>query len=171
MNRLALSSIASVFLAVSFPEPILANNSLYTQACRYHDAIVAFEDVVKKTRGLQRGDERLVDRLEEEVKRLRTAAKNPRNQNQLRYRYRDIQPMQKKVEDTIFFGRYTLTYDLVVAWEQVIYRQVMFERELAFRVNMGSSNRVQRRINSSQPNRQLLQPNSDTRTRFLIDLR
>jgi hypothetical protein len=130
-----------------------SNQAIYSAANDYRAAVVLFERVVKSVRGIQRTDERLVDKFEEETKRLSLAARNPRHSNRLRDEWKTIQTLQLQVESTIF-NRYTYNHQLVRAWDDVLYAQSLFYEEYLFTLdNPRHGNSVQRRIIRSRPER------------------
>lgn len=129
------------------------SRGIYAAASQYRDRVLFFEQLVRNVRGVQRIDERLVDRFEEATKRLRLAARNPRHPNRLRKEWSEIQPLQFQVESTIF-GKYTLNHDLVRAWQNVLYAHSLFLDEYTFQLdNPRHGNRVSRRISTSNPGR------------------
>ncbi len=129
------------------------NRGIYAAASQYREAVVYFEKLVVAVRGIQRTDERLVDKLEEATKRLRLAARNPRHSSRLRKEWSEIQTLQYQVESVIF-GKYTLHHDLVRAWQHVLYTQAIFYEEYTFHLdNPRHGNRVGRRISTSNPQR------------------
>lgn len=133
-------------------------NPLYSVANNYRNAVVNFERVVVRTRGIQRIDEKAVDRFEEATKQLRLAARNPSHANRLRYQWRDVRTLQYQIE-AIIFGKYTLNRDLAVAWQDVLIAEVIFNDEYVHQVeNPRHGNSVQLRANSARVNRLLSPP-------------
>ena len=129
------------------------NAPLYAAATDYRLAVLKFERVVRAVRGIERIDERLVDDFEEATKTLRLASRNPRHSNRLRKEWREIQPLQMRVEATIF-GKYTYNHDLVRCWEIVLYMQDRFYEEYLFTLdNPRHGSSVQRRVSRSRPER------------------
>jgi hypothetical protein len=134
------------------------DNPLYAVACQYRDAVLNFERVVQRTRGIQAVDEKFVDRFEESTKQLRLAARNPRHENRLRYKWGDVRPLQYQVEARIF-GKYAPTHELVRAWEVVLYAEDMFNNEYVFQVeNPRHGSSVLRRARSARIQRLLSPP-------------
>ncbi len=128
-----------------------STQALYAAANDYRAAVVHFERVVKSVRGIQRVDERIVDKFEEATKRLGLAARNPRHSNRLRDEWRTIQPLQFRVESAIF-NKYTYNHELVRAWDRVLYAQSIFYEEYLFTLeNPKHGNSVERRITRSRP--------------------
>ncbi|MCG8648940.1 MAG: hypothetical protein MI861_03860 [Pirellulales bacterium] len=172
MNRIAVLTL--FVLPALFPSVATAqrvdNSGLFIAACRYREAVVNFEQLVIRVRGIERIDERLVDKFEEATRRLRLATKNPRHSSRLRNEWRKIQPLQDQVEARIF-GKYTYNHILIEAWELVLFHQILFEQEYLFQLdNSRHGSRVQRRISTSSPNRFLPPPQReihfDTPTTF-----
>ena len=129
------------------------NRGIYAAADKYRTAVLAFERVVNNTRGIERTDEKLVDRFEEATKQLRLAARNPRHANRLRYEWSRIQPLQFQVERTIF-NKYTLNHDVYESWWRVCYCADVFYHEYVFQLdNPRHGNSVQRRPNRVRPDR------------------
>ena len=158
MNKtLPLLGLISAALVIPTTDAA-ADNPLYAVADNYRNAVVNFERVVVNTRGIQSADERLVDRFEEETKRLRLAARNPRHENRLRYKWGDVRPMQYQVEARIF-GKYAPTHELVRAWNAVLYAEAVFNDEYVFQVeNPRHGNSVLRRGRSARIDRLLSPP-------------
>jgi hypothetical protein len=123
---------------------------------KFRCAVVDFEKVVQRTRGVRVTDKNIVNRFEQATKRMALVAQNPRNLNRLRYEYRDVQPFQQKAEEAIF-GRYTLNHELVKAWQRVFYSQLLFEQEFAFQLEYNRhGNSVRPRQDNPQPNQMFL---------------
>ena len=134
------------------------SQAIYSAANDYRAAVLLFERVVKSVRGIQRTDERLVDKFEEATKRLSLAARNPRHSNRLRDEWRTIQPLQSRVESQIF-NKYTYNHQLVRAWDDVLYARSLFYEEYLFTLdNPRHGNSVQRRIIRSRPERYVPPP-------------
>ena len=134
------------------------NQAIYSAANDYRAAVVLFERVVKSVRGIQRTDERLVDKFEEATERLALAARNPRHSNRLRNEWRTIQPLQFQVASRIF-NKYTYNHQLVRAWDEVLYAQSLFYEEYLFTLdNPRHGNSVQRRVIRSRPERYVPPP-------------
>lgn len=126
------------------PAQAADDGALYRLACLYDREVGAFEKTVLGVRGIDRNDERLVDRLDDEAARLRLAAKNPRHFNRLVYQWREVQELQAQSADAIF-GRYTPNQGLINQWERVLFVQSLFEEELILRVeNPRNANSVRR---------------------------
>lgn len=122
---------------------------LYELATRYEATVKVFEQVVLKTRGIDRADERLVDRLDDATKKLRLGARNPRQLNRVFYEWRDVQKLHAQVEATIF-GKYTPHHDLVRSWDEVRYSYSLFAEEFFYHIeNPRHGNSVRRAQSSS----------------------
>lgn len=142
-------------LAIAAPAVASAadNRGIYAAADKYRSAVVLFEKVVQNTRGVERVDEKLVDRFEEATKRMRSAARNPQHANRLRYEWAKIQPLQMQVERTMF-NKYTLNHQLFESWREVLYCADVFYEEYLFQLdNPRHGNSVQRRPMRSRPDR------------------
>lgn len=129
------------------------SKSLNVLAKQYRVAVHNFEKTVLSVRGVDRGDERLVDRLDDASARMRLASKNPRHLNRLFYEWRDVQKLHAEVERTIF-GKYTPNHDLVQAWNLVAYNYVLFAEEYFYQIeNPGHDGAVKRiPLNSARRN-------------------
>ncbi len=129
------------------------SKSLYVLANQYRVAVDHFEKTVLSVRGVDRGDERLVDRLDDASAKMRLASKNPRHLNRLFHEWRDVQKLHAEVERTIF-GKYTPNHDLVQGWNIVAYNYVLFAEEYFYQIeNPGHDGSVQRiPVNSARRN-------------------
>jgi hypothetical protein len=120
------------------------SKSLYVLANQYRVATDAFEQTVESVRGINRGDERLVNRLDDASRKMRLAAKNPRHLNRLFHEWQDVQELHAEVERTIF-GTYTPNHDLVQAWNNVSYAYILFAEEYFYQIeNPGHDGAVRR---------------------------
>lgn len=107
-------------------------------------AVENFEKIVLSVRGIDRADERLVDRLDDEAARFRLAARNPRHFNKLFSRWERIQKLHAQVEARIF-GKYTPNHELIRGWDVVVYQYELFDLELFYHVeNQRHGNSVRR---------------------------
>ncbi len=157
-RRFGLLLLAVCVASVPATSAPTDNKTLHLAASRYRDAVVKFEQVLRHVRGIDRSDERLVDRFEEATKKMRLAARNPRHASRLRNQWREIQPLQLQVETTIF-NKYTPRHDLLRAWDSVLYAQAVFAQEYRFHLEYPKHGiATRRRISSSQPNRFLPPP-------------
>ena len=77
-------------------------SGMYAAANNYRNAVVLFEKVAKNVRGIERTDERLIDKLEEATRGLRAASRNTRATSRLRREWSEIQTLQYRVEVAIF---------------------------------------------------------------------
>ena len=117
---------------------------LYELAARYEASVKIFERVVLRTRGIDRADERLVDRLDDASKRLRLGARNPRHLNRVFHEWRDVQKLHAQVEAKIF-GKYTPNHDLAESWYDTRYFYALFAEEFFYHVeNPNHGNSVKR---------------------------
>lgn len=119
------------------------NSGLQASAKRFRDAVVDFEKVVRSVRGIERAEERIVDRFEEQNKRVINAVKNPRLGTRLRTEYSRMLTLQAQAQQAIF-GQYTPNQKLVAAWQQVEWCQFYFEQQYAFFVANPRGCRVER---------------------------
>ncbi len=154
------TSLIAILLAgfTCSAQQVAADNhqALLASVNKFRGAVVEFERVVQKTRGIRVADKNIVDRFEKATKRMALVAQNPRNLNRLRYEYREVQPFQQKAEEAIF-GKYTLNHDLVKAWQRVFYTQLTFEQEFAFQLEYNRhGNSVRLRQENPQPNQTFL---------------
>ena len=134
MNRLATSAILFGSLAMSSSRAAAAEESvLYPLAMRYEAAAKQFESLVNQVRGIDRNDERLVDRLSDAAVKLRLAARNPRHFNRVFYQWKDVQQLHAQVEARIF-GKYTPNHELLNAWDAVVYYYSSFAEEFVYQV-------------------------------------
>lgn len=135
------------------------SESLYVLADRYRVAVRDFEQTLLDVRGVDRGDERLVDRLDDTSARMRLAARNPRHLNRLFHEWRDVQRLHATVESTVF-GKYTPNHDLIQAWNVVAYQYVLFAEEYFYQIENPSHDGTVRRIpaNSARRNSYLSEP-------------
>jgi len=126
---------------------------LYELAARYETSVKIFERIILQTRGIDRADDRLVDRLDDAAKRLRLGARIPRHLNRVFHEWQAVQKLHAQVEATIF-GKYTPNHDLVRCWDEVRYSYSLFAEEFFYHVeNPGHGNSV-RRIQSSSARRE-----------------
>lgn len=155
----------SIFLfmtAVIFSEASVAraanDRPLYALACQYGAAIDQFEQAVLQVRGIDRGDERLIDRLDDASGRMRLAARNPRHLNRLFHEWQDVQKLHAEVEAKIF-GKYTPNHDLVQTWNLVAYQYVLFAEEYFYQIENPGHDGAVRRIPSVSARRSSYLPN------------
>ncbi|TWU50831.1 hypothetical protein Poly51_41240 [Rubripirellula tenax] len=124
-------------LAICFAAPVLARAGDTTPLCRlaaqYHAEVKAFEATVLHIRGIDRFDERLVDRWDDETARLLLAARNPRHFNRLNYQWKKVAALQSETEAKIF-GKYTPHHDLIGQFDRVLYAQRLFVEEFILHV-------------------------------------
>lgn len=106
---------------------------LYQLACRYEAEVDAMEKIVKCTRGVDRADERLLDRLDDEIGRLRLAAKNPRHFNRLANQWTRVAKLARQTESTLF-GKYTPNHDWLGQWDRVMLAESLFVEEFVLEV-------------------------------------
>lgn len=156
----AVAAITSGFLASDARGE--GSQSLFVLSDRYRVAVDRFEETVRSVRGIDRGDERLVDRLDDASARMRLAAKNPRHLNRLLHRWRDVQKLHAEVEATIF-GKYTPNHDLVQTWNLVSYHYILFAEEYFYQIeNPGHDGSVRRIPESSARRNSYLSENPIT---------
>ena len=128
------------------------NQPLFNLAARYEASVKLFEKMVLRTRGIDRADERLVDRLDDATKRLRLGARNPRHLNRVFHEWQDVQKLHAQVEAKIF-GKYTPNHELVRSWDEARYSYSLFAEEFFYHIeNPGHGNTV-RRIPSNSARR------------------
>ena len=159
MRVLAFKSailFAAFAIVLSSSPPATAQHSasardtvvLYDMACRYETEVKAFEKIVLRTRGVDRSDERLLDRFSDEISRLRLTAKNPRHFNRFASQWRQVEVLAGQVESTLF-GKYTLNRDWLGQWSRVLEFRFLIASEFALEVeNPGHENSVLRRDRS-----------------------
>jgi hypothetical protein len=131
---------------------------LYVLACQYGAAVDQFEQTILSVRGIDRGDERLVDRLDDASGRMRFAARNPRHLNRLFHEWQDVKKLHAEVEARIF-GKYTPNHDLVQAWNLVAYHYVLFAEEYFYQIENPGHDGAVRRISQSSARRNSYLPN------------
>ncbi|MGB7327861.1 MAG: hypothetical protein WBD31_23500 [Rubripirellula sp.] len=121
------------------------NSAVYAASAKFRASVVHFEDLVKKVRGIERRDERVVDLFEEATKRVQFFAKNPRQTDRLKTEYQKMLTLQSKAE-TAIFETYTPHHELIAAWQQVLWCQAWLEQEFAFHFEYPRhGNRVRKR--------------------------
>jgi hypothetical protein len=153
MNRLATCTAFLVGLAVQSSEVVAADSSvLYPLANRYDAAVQEFEQLVRQVRGIDRNDERLVDRLSDATVKLRLAARNPRHFNRVFYEWKDVQKLHAQVEQRIF-GKYTPNHELTFSWDAVNYYYSLFVEEFVYHVENPRHGNSVRRLQSSNARR------------------
>lgn len=145
----ALFAIVSALLVHASPAHAEHRPPLYNLALRYESAVENFEKTVLQVRGIDRADERLVDRLDDDAARFRLAARNPRHLNKLFNEWDQIQKLHAQVEARIF-GKYTPNHELIYGWDVVVYQYDLFAQELLYHVeNQRHGNSVQRIASSN----------------------
>ena len=117
---------------------------LYKLACRYESAVEHFEKIVLQVRGIDRSDEKLVDRLDDESARFRFAARNPRHLSKLFNEWDQLKKLHAEVEAKIF-GKYTPNHELIYGWDAVVIQYDLFDQELFYHIeNQRHGNSVRR---------------------------
>ncbi len=102
-------------------------------SAQYYAEALAFKNVVHQVRGIDRFDERLVDRWSDETARLVTAAKNPRHFNRLFHQWKLVLKLQEQSELKIF-GKYTPHHDLIGQFDRVLFAEQRFIEEFILHV-------------------------------------
>lgn len=154
MKNLTLAIISLIGLALCPVSATAAQDAaLFELASRYEAEVAVFEQIVLGVRGIDRSDERLVDRLHDEARKLRLAARNPRHFNRLFYQWRDIQKLHLQTE-TNLFGKYTPHHDLLGQWERIIFSYALFTEEIFLHVENPQHSNSVRRIDSDSARRQ-----------------
>lgn len=125
---------------------------LYQLAARYEACVEAFERVVLKTRGIDRADRRLVDRLDDASRQLKLSGRNPRHLNRVFHEWQDVQKLHAQVEATIF-GKYTPNHDLRFTWEEVRFRYALFAEEFFYEVENPRHGNSVRRVRAKSARR------------------
>jgi len=156
MTRLPAIAFLLIVSMSTSPVEAKGSKSLYLLASQYRSAVSAFEETVLEVRGIDRADERLVDRLDDGSAKMRLAAKNPRHLNRLFHEWQDVQKLHFQVESRIF-GKYTPNYDLTQAWNLVTYNYILFAQEYFYQVENPNHDGAVRRIplNSARRSRYL----------------
>ena len=127
------------------------NKALNAAAIRFRNSVLEFEKKVVSVRGIERSDERVVDKFEESTRRVVAASKNPRLLSRLQTEYAKTKVLQSKAF-TAIFEKYTPHHDLAVAYQNVQWCQFYFEQEFAFHLaNPRNRNRVERRDRVATP--------------------
>ncbi len=153
MNRFAACVVLLAGLASQTSVANAAQDSaLFPLACQYRAAIVGFEDAVLRVRGIDRGDERLVDQLEDATAKMRLAARNPRHLNRLFHEWQDVKKLHAQVEMTIF-GKYTPHHELVQRWNAARYHYALFADEFFYQVENPRHGNTVRKVQSSSARR------------------
>lgn len=106
------------------------NRAALASANDFLSAITDFRKAVNCVRGIRSSDRQVANLLERQAKRVVLAAKNPRQMSRLKSEWRKMEPLERKVEDKILRS-YTLSRDLIIAWDRVMYRQFVFTNEYA----------------------------------------
>lgn len=128
------------------------NNPLLPTATKYEQAVESFESAVRKTRGIDRADLSLINRLDIASGRLTQAAKKPRSLNQLYYRVREVLKLQAEVEEKIL-GEYTLNRDIYNCWRLMDLKLLAFVDEYIVEVENPNGNRRVQRLNATDTRR------------------
>lgn len=154
-----LTAFSWLLLAIGIPSSADAAEAapLYQLASKYRSAVSDFERTLLEVRGIDRGDERLVDRLDDETARMRLAARNPRHMNKLFHQWRQVQQLHAQVQSTIF-GNYTPHHELVKQWETVSYYYSMFAEEFFYQVENPRHGNYVRRFQSNSARRNAYLP-------------
>ncbi len=134
MIRHSILALAALFVFSQSTEVQgKGSESLYRLANQYCAAVSNFEKTVLRVRGIDRGDERLVDRLDDASVKMRLAARNPRHLNRLFHEWQEVKKLHAQVERTIF-GKYTPNHDLIEGWNLVNYYYSAFAEEYFYQV-------------------------------------
>ena len=153
-----LLAVATGILTEASVAQAASKRPLYILACQYGAAVDQFERTVLSVRGIDRGDERLVDRLDDASGKMRLAARNPRHLNRLFHEWQDVQKLHAEVEAKVF-GKYTPNHDLVQAWNVVAYQFVLFAEEYFYQIENPGHDGAVRRIPTSSARRNSYLPN------------
>jgi hypothetical protein len=159
MIRLAAFSVLLVgFVFQSSLADAAETAPLFQLAGQYRTAVQDFERAVLRVRGIDRNDERLVDRLDDETARMRLAARNPRHLNRLFHEWQGVQKLHAQVQSRIF-SKYTPHHELIRKWETVSYYYNLFAEEYFYSVeNPRHGNSVRRFQSSSARRNSYLRP-------------
>lgn len=125
---------------------------LYELAAQYEASVESFERIVLKTRGIDRSDKRVVDRLDDASRKLRLGTRNPRHLNRVFHQWQNVQQLHAQVESLIF-GKYTPHHDLVRSWNTVRYYQALFAEEFFYHVENPRHGNSVRRVQSGSARR------------------
>ena len=153
MVRLTAYSVLLVgFVFQSSLAGAAQTSPLFQLASQYRAAVGDFERAVLRVRGIDRNDERLVDRLDDETAKMRLAARNPRHLNRLFHEWQGVQKLHAQVETRIF-GKYTPHHELIREWETVSYYYSLFAEEFFYNVENPRHGNSVRRFQSSSARR------------------
>jgi hypothetical protein len=143
---LVLAVVASALLRPGdLPAQRVDNCAIHDASGRFRAAVVDFEKRVKSVRGIDRREERVVDKFEESTKRVQFYARNPRQTARLKTEYQTMLGLQAQAEVAIF-RVYTPHHDLIQAWQHVLWCQAILEQEFAIHFEYPRrGNRVRRR--------------------------
>ena len=138
MKRIAIVTMVLV-ACTTFVETAEASprTLIYQAANSYRDAVREFERQVLRVPYIHRHDERLVDDLEDQTSRLRSAARHPEIASRFIPEWNKTLSLQAQVETAIFGpGCYPRNPVLEQHWQQVLYRfAVMAEQVSCFTTN------------------------------------
>ena len=153
MYRLMLCVVGLLATSLSFANSASAGSTAFYQlASNYRCSVERFEDLIQDLRGIDRNDERLVNRLEDATRRLKLAARNPRHTNRLFYEWQAVQKLHQEVEQRIF-GKYTPSRDLDEAWYAVTYYYALFAEEFFYDLENPQRRGTVRRLESTNARR------------------
>lgn len=153
MYRLLLCVVGLLATSLTFANSASAgSNAFYQLASNYRCSVERFEDLIQDLRGIDRNDERLVNRLEDATRRLKLASKNPRHTNRLFHEWQTVQKLHREVEQRIF-GKYSPSRDLDEAWYAVTYYYALFAEEFFYDLENPQRSGTVRRIESTNARR------------------
>ena len=150
MRKITSCVVLAIASALLSPKDVAAqrvdNRAIHAASASFRASVVEFEKLVKSVRGIERREERIVDRFEESTKRVQLYARNPRQTQRLKTEYETMLGLQSQAEIAIF-EVYTPNRDLLYAWQHVLWCQALMEQEFAFHFeDPRRGNRVRRRV-------------------------
>lgn len=168
ISRPSIAYEPIAFDSVAFDSIVIGGQPTLSQlAQRYEAEVAAMQKIVKRTRGVDRSDERLIERFDDEVGRLRLAARNPRHFNRLANQWNRVETLSGQIESTLF-SKYTPNRDWLGQWDRVIVAELMFVDAFVLEVeNPDHVNSVRRLDRPSARRASYLEPRSPSSNQSL----